>query len=191
MNLLKRSLVAGAFTLFLGAAVAASGSLSPFKPKVLAVLVQVDSHGKVRGASPATELPPRLTRLLRATLDQMISAPARDRKGRPTSSQFVINLALQASPRPDGNVDVTFAYVSIVPVPPGTWYWVRTDDRQLALASQSARNRVEYTTDRLAQPGYWNTHVRPSMPFINTMVAPAPAAPPPAQAPARNPGNGQ
>lgn len=153
---------------------AGAGSLSEMVPKVLPVLVQVDAKGKVTGASPATQLPPRLNRLLRANLDEMIGSPAIDKKGRPTSSQFVMNLALQTSPRPDGDFDVTFAYVSTAPVPPGSWYWVHTDGRELALASQSSRNRGEFRPNNADQPEPWRNHDRSSMPAFSNMGSPAP-----------------
>lgn len=112
-----------------------SMSLNGFTPKVLPVLVQVDSHGKVTRVSPSIELTPGYDRLLRQTLDQMITRPANDH-GRPVASQFVINLGMQASPRPDGKYDARFVYVSASPVPPGSWYWVHVDGHRLALRSQ-------------------------------------------------------
>jgi len=98
--------------------------------------VQVSAQGKVTSASPATTLSPRLDRLLRADLDEMIRQPAVDEHGRPVSSQFVINLALQAATRAQGGYDARFAYVSASPVPAGSWYWVHIDGHRLALASQ-------------------------------------------------------
>lgn len=113
-----------------------SMSLNQFTPKVLPVLVQVDSQGKVTDVSPAVPLAPRYDRLLRQTLDQMITRPANDH-GRAVASQFVMNLGVQASPRSDGNYDARFVYVSTSPVPPGSWYWVHTDGHRLALRSRS------------------------------------------------------
>ncbi|MDI1253052.1 hypothetical protein [Thermomonas sp.] len=191
MKTFQRSLALGALIIATGMAAAGSGSLSEFIPKVLPVLVQVDSHGKVTSASPATELPPKLRRLLRANLDEMITAPAIDKKGHPTSSQFVMNLALHASPRPDGDYDVKFAYVSTAPVPPGSWYWVHTDGRQLALASQNSRSRREYIPDRHDQPDSWRGYERPSMPNISNMDRPAhTASSTPAPAAVPDPGRG-
>lgn len=57
--------VFGMLTVGSGAVLASSWSLNEFKPKVMPVLVQVDSQGKVTDASPANELPPRFDRLLR------------------------------------------------------------------------------------------------------------------------------
>ncbi|MHB1058859.1 MAG: hypothetical protein ACYC0F_13360 [Rhodanobacter sp.] len=135
------TLFSGMLFVAAGSALASSGSLNEFRPRVMPVLVQVNSHGKVTGASPATELSPRLDRLLRQNLDELIGKPATDRNGRAMPSQFVINLALQVSPREDGDYDARFAYVSTSPVPPGSWYWVHVDGHRLALASQDSFNR--------------------------------------------------
>lgn len=187
MKTLQIFLALSALSVLPGIAAETSTSPSELAPKVLPVLVQVDSHGKVTGASPSTELSPKLNRLLRANLDEMISSPAIDAKGRPTSSQFIINLAVHASPRPDGVYDVKFAYVSTTPVPAGSWYWVHTDGRELALASRSSRSR-EYVPSRSDQPRYSRTHEQSSTPTISNTDRPAPApALTPAPAPAPDP----
>jgi hypothetical protein len=130
-------------TLLLGTLAAGQGvlatssmSINQFTPRVLPVLVQVDSHGKVTDVSPAVDLAPRYDRMLRETLDQMITGPANDH-GRSVASQFVINLGLQASPRSDGKYDTRFVYVSTSPVPSGSWYWVHIDGHRLALRSRN------------------------------------------------------
>jgi hypothetical protein len=67
-------------------------------------------------------------------------------KGHPVSSQFVINLAMQATPRTDGKYDARFVYVSTSPVPSGSWYWVHQDGVRLALAPQGGflpRQRIQ------------------------------------------------
>jgi len=110
--LLMGSLVAGQ------SALATSMSINHFTPRVLPVLVQVDSHGKVTQVSPSVELTPRYDRLLRQSLDEMITRPANDH-GRPVASQFVINLGLETTQRPDGNYDARFVYVSIRVYLPG------------------------------------------------------------------------
>lgn len=112
-----------------------SMSINHFTPKVLPVLVQVDSHGRVTDVSPSVELAPRYDRLLRQALDEMITQPAKDH-GRPMSSQFVMNLALRTTPRADGRYDAKFVYVSTSPVPAGSWYWVHMDGHRLALEMQ-------------------------------------------------------
>lgn len=130
----------------LGAAVAAiagsalatgTGSLNEFPRKILPVLVHVDAQGKVTDASPAMRLPPALERLLLANLNERITGPAIVH-GKPVPSQFVMNLALVTTPRPGGDFDANFAYVSTSPVPPGSWYWVHIDGHRLALANRNA-----------------------------------------------------
>lgn len=114
-----------------------TGSLNEFPSKVLPVLVYVNAQGKVTDASPATRLPPALDRLLLADLSERITGPAIVH-GKPVPSQFVMNLALVTTPRPGGDYDAQFAYVSTSPVPPGSWYWVHIDGHRLALANRSS-----------------------------------------------------
>jgi hypothetical protein len=166
-----------------GALATSSMSINRFTTRVLPVLVQVDSHGKVTGVSPAVELAPRYDRLLRQTLDEMITRPANDH-GRPVASQFVINLGLQASPRPDGQYDARFVYVSTSPVPAGSWYWEHIDGHRLALRSQGNRELRQRNFQRRAQP-YW-TPAPPSLLDRATQAAPRSA---PSQASARPPGH--
>ncbi|MEO6800868.1 MAG: hypothetical protein ABI178_13100 [Rhodanobacter sp.] len=154
MKSIHRVTVLGVLLACSGAAAASSGSLDEFQPKVLPVLVQVNSHGQVTNASPAIELSPNVNRLLRANLDEMINKPAHDKHGQPMSSQFVINLAVQAAPLGNGQFDARFAYVSATPVPAGSWYWVHIDGHRLALARQDSRYRQpsmhdQYDRDRL------------------------------------------
>jgi len=138
MNRFHSLALVGALSVTAGTVMAASGSLSPFRPHVLPVLVQVDASGKVTNASPAVELSPAISRLLAKNLDEMITKPAYDH-GRPVASQFVMNLALQAMPRDEGNYDAQFVYVSTTPVPTGTWHWVNIDGRRFALAGPNDR----------------------------------------------------
>lgn len=112
----------------------ASGSDSA-PPHILPVLVQVDSAGKVTDMSPSVRLSPKFDRMLRDSLDRMISKPATDH-GRPISSQFVVNLAVDVVPRDDGDFDARFAYVSAKPVPSGHWYWYHREGQRLALANR-------------------------------------------------------
>ncbi|UGB37164.1 hypothetical protein [Frateuria soli] len=151
-------------------AAATSMSLHQFTPKVLPVLVQVDSHGKVTQVSPSIELAPRYERLLRQSLDQMITRPANDH-GRPIASQFVINLGLETTARPDGNYDARFVYVSTSPVPPGSWYWVHVDGHRLALRSRDADTRQRFF--RRPPGDYWpNAPQRYVPPVQNTVRTP-------------------
>jgi len=99
------------------------------------VLVRVNAQGKITDILPAYRLSPDLTRLLRENLNEMIHTPATDKAGKPVSTQFVINLALQVDSRSTGDYNAHFVYVSATPLPLGRWYWSRDSIGQLALAS--------------------------------------------------------
>jgi hypothetical protein len=152
-----------------------SMSITHFTPRVLPVLVRVDSHGNVTDVSPSSTLSPRFDRLLRQTVDELINQPAKDH-GRPMASQFVMNLALRAKPRADGKYDARFVYVSTSPVPSGSWYWVHMDGDRLALMNQHP-GRSRYRFQHVQQ---WHDWVPPlqnapsAMPTGNTQVQRAP-----------------
>ncbi|KRE92473.1 hypothetical protein ASG87_00720 [Frateuria sp. Soil773] len=170
-----------------GSAWATSGALSPFRPRLLPVLVNVNSHGKITDISPAIELSPPMRRLLEKNLGEMITKPAFNH-GKPVSSQFVVNLALKATPRAEGDYDAQFSYVSTSPVPFGNWHWVNIEGRRFALAGPNMRlpERVRFHDGRAGfAPPMRNSYPRsmPSPPVQNaTQHAPSPA---PASAPAR------
>ena len=189
MKFIPLAFILGVLALPAGTAAASSDSLSAFTPTVLPVLVQVDAEGTVTSVSPATDLAPKLNQLLRANVDEMISGPAIDKKGRSVSSQFIINLALQASPRPDGDYEVNFAYVSTSPVPGGSWYWVRTDGRQFTLASRHRTDRGTRLPYHYQQNSSQRSNTQSSLPRTNTATSPA-TTPAPVPAPAPNPENG-
>lgn len=163
-------------------AFADSMSVNQFTPRVLPVLVQVDSHGQVRQVSPSVELSPQYDRLLRQTLDQMINQPAKDH-GRPVASQFVINLGLQATARPDGKYEAHFVYVSASPVPAGSWYWVHIDGHRLALANRNEGPIRRPHYDRVPDSRWWPEP--PSSPPLQNAQQATPARPP--VHPARHP----
>src|SRR5690348_2236478 len=77
MKAFRTALLLGAF-LTASVAFADSMSINQFTPRVLPVLVQVDSHGQVREVSSSVALSPQYDRMLRQTLDQMITQPAKD-----------------------------------------------------------------------------------------------------------------
>ena len=172
MKRLSMMMFAGVLTAGASAAIAASPhSLNEFRPNVLPVLVQVDAKGKVTEVSPSDELSPKVNRLLRQTLDGMISKPATEH-GRPVSSQFVVNLAVQTSPREEGDYLAWFVYVSSSPVPNGSWYWVHIDGHRLALASRNDfdhQPRIHFD-DRRGYSGINNPAYSrmPSPPIQNT-----------------------
>lgn len=155
MNAVHRSVLLAALLLCAGAVAAAPDPADAARPKVLPVLVRVDAHGNITSVAPSISLTPKLERLLRANLDEMINAPAIDPSGRAVSCQFIINLALQTSRRPQGDYDLQFAYVSVVPVPAGSYYWVHTDGRRLALAPQGDRGRGQRIPYRYDRPLEW------------------------------------
>ena len=173
---------AGVLAVGASAAMASSGSLNEFKPKVMPVLVHVDASGKVTEVSPSAELSPKVNRLLRQSLDEMISKPATVH-GRPISSQFIINLAVQASPRPEGDYLARFVYVSSSPVPNGSWYWVHIDGHRLALANRNdfgRQPRFRFDNQRGYRAENFSNYSRtPSPPIQNTArSAPSPAPKP-------------
>lgn len=102
----------------------ASKSLSPLDPPFLPVLVRVNSSGKISKVSPATTLSPDLTRQMDNDLEKIVTEPSVENYGR-SFGQFVVNLALDVTPRPDGRFDAKFRMVSVDPVPAGEWYWVK------------------------------------------------------------------
>ncbi len=189
MKRLRTTLLFGMLSLAASAALASSGSLTEFRPKVMPVLVQVNAQGKVTDASPAMELSPRLRRLLLQNLNEMIVKPATDH-GRPVSSQFVANLALHTTPRSGGDYDAQFVFVSSSPVPAGSWYWVHIDGRRLVLASQNSFNRgtrIRFNDGRGTDRSWNNQGYRSApMPSIQNTTRSTPSA-----APASAPGHGQ
>lgn len=116
-----------------------SMSLNSFKGNVLPVLITVSDQGKITSMSPAYPLRPYMQRLVRGTLDQMITGPAMYH-GKAISSQAVIKLALQATPEKDGKYQAKFAYAGAMPVPYGSWYWNHIDGHRLALVNENMRS---------------------------------------------------
>ncbi|NMW23248.1 hypothetical protein HFP05_02215 [Rhodanobacter denitrificans] len=187
MKRFQTTLLFGVLSLAAGAALASSGSLNEFRPKIMPVLVQVNAHGKVTDASPAMELSPRLRRLLLQNLNEMIVKPATEH-GRPVSSQFVANLVLRTTPRTEGDYDAQFAFVSSSPVPSGSWYWVHIDGHRLALASRDSINhgaRIRFNENRrMDRSSYPMNYRSASTPLIQNATRSAPSP-----APARVPGH--
>ncbi|HEU4671028.1 MAG TPA: hypothetical protein VFR91_09975 [Dyella sp.] len=162
--------LAGCLAIGSAAVHAESQSLNSFPNHVLPVLVRVDSHGKVTDVSSAVELTPHYERLLRATLDEMITRPASDH-GRPVASQFVIKLGLRATPRDDGKYDASFFYVAAQPVPAGRWIWQHEDGHRLALVN---RDEIRTQFYRRWEDNGW--HAPPPM-GPQTLNEPPPAPP--------------
>lgn len=114
MKSLLGSLVAGAMAVS-ASAMASSGSLVQFKPRVMPVLVQVDSQGRVTDVRPSFQLSPWSQKLLAQQLDAWINQPARN-NGRPVASRFIIEVAMHTQPRQDGKYDANFVYVKTLPL---------------------------------------------------------------------------
>jgi hypothetical protein len=110
------------------------------------VLVRVNAQGKITDFKPAYPLSPELKRLLLANLNEMIHTPATDKDGKPVSTQFVINVALQSEPRSTGDYDVHFVYISASSIPLGTWFWSRDPFGQLGLASPNILSSYPVST---------------------------------------------
>lgn len=182
----KLTLIVASTLLSFGAsaAMAESMSLNQFTPRFMPVLVQVNALGKVTNVSPSVDLTPQMSRLLRSNLDELISGPA-TLKGKPISSQFVINLTLNTKAREQGDYAAQFSYLSSSPVPSGSWYWVHIDGHRLALAERGNfnRNRVSHEAPAFQpQPRYVNHSTPAAMPPMQTA---APAAAPSAPAPSK------
>jgi hypothetical protein len=124
---------------------AAEGSLNEFKRNALPVLVQVDEQGNVTAVRPSQKLPVAVQDLLETTLHGWINQPARTKKGSPIDSTFIVNVALLAEPREDGNYDARFEYVSSLPVPRrGQVYWESIDGVRLALVEDRGGRIPQY-----------------------------------------------
>lgn len=145
----------GAFALAAAplAGAAQSMSLNGFRHHVLPVLVTVDSHGRVTRMDPAYELRPKMKKAVRHTVDAMITGPA-VWKHKPIASQMIINLALNAEPRDDGNYDVRWMYAGKQPVPyDPSWVWSHIDGHRLALQRASdIRHRIRHVPVRRPPP---------------------------------------
>ena len=150
MKPLRASLIACALAAFAGTALASSGSLVEFKPKVMPVVVQVNAQGRVTDVLPSEQLTPRLQKMLVTQLDAWIIKPATV-KGHPVGSRFIVEVAMQAKPRKDGNYDASFVYVKSLAMPfAGAVHWnVINGGLELALVSDMGghERQVFDTTD--------------------------------------------
>ncbi|HET7163097.1 MAG TPA: hypothetical protein VFI32_10555, partial [Rhodanobacteraceae bacterium] len=136
MKPLRASVIACAIAASAGTAMASSGSLVEFKPKVMPVVVQVDARGQVTDVLPSEQLTPWLRRMLVEQLDAWIVKPATV-KDHPVASRFIIEVAMQTKPRKDGKYDANFVYVKSLPMPvAGAVHWnVINGGLELALVS--------------------------------------------------------
>lgn len=153
MNLIKLSVAFSLLAACFGATAATPTSADGSAAKIVPVLVNVNSHGKVTGVTPGVDLSPQYSHLLRKNLDEMIKKPAVDKHGKPMSSQFIMNLALKATPRSDGEYDTRFTYVSTSPVPPGSWHWA-SSVHQLGLVRNEPLGSQHSIPSYVEQPVY-------------------------------------
>lgn len=133
MKRFYRVAVAGVLAMTATLAMASTGSLTAFTPRVMPVLVRVNSHGKVTNVSPSTDLSPAFDRLLASSLDTWISKPGVI-KGRAVDTEMIVNVALRVAPREGGKYDATFAYVSSSASPYAASHGVTINGNQLTLA---------------------------------------------------------
>lgn len=151
-----------------GSAAASAGSISlnQFNHGFLPVLVRVNAHGKVTQISPSVRLAPRYARLLQKNIEELVTGPAMEHN-RPTSSQFIMNVAMKTSPRSDGSYDAQFTYVSATPAPSGPQHWVSIDGHRLALGPDSYRPHIG--------PRYWPVDPYSTTPIPGSRRMPTPA----------------
>lgn len=126
-------------------------SIQPLNSTVLPVLVRVSKEGKITYLAPAYELRSRYLQLLRKSLEEMITQPARNKGGAPIASEFIMYLTGKTSKRDDGRYDFQFSYLSAKPVPFGNWVWGQFSSGQLALLSPDINGFNVY--DSLARRG--------------------------------------
>ena len=169
MKPLRTSLIACAIAAVAGTALASSGSLVEFKPRIMPVVVQVNADGRVTDILPSEQLTPSWQRMLIEQLNAWIVKPATV-KDRPVASRFIVEIAMQAKPRKDGKYDANFVYVKSLPLAfGGALHWeVVNGGMEFALVSDSVSNpgherRVFDTTDYW-QRNYASPHARQPVP---------------------------
>lgn len=150
MKPFSTSLIASALATLASTALASSGSLVNFKPRVMPVVVQVDTQGQVTDILPSEQLTPWQRQMLLKQLDAWIVKPAIV-KGHPVASRFIIEVAMRAKPRKDGKYDASFVYVRSLPLAyGGALHWnVINGGLELALVSDTGGHprQVFDTTD--------------------------------------------
>lgn len=122
---------------------AVQADTNPMRTHTLPVLVKVDATGKVTGISPAYNLRPSFQRLLRDTINKMVTKPAM-KNGKAVNSQLVITLSVLTGKAVNGRAETTLRYLSVKPLPPGTWHWSRNEENRLALSTQVSNDVTVY-----------------------------------------------
>lgn len=141
-------LVALAIAALAGSAMATSGSLVQFKPRVLPVVVHVNAKGDVTDILPATRMRPTERQSLIRQLDEWITDPAKV-KGQPVASQFIVEVAPQPK---TGSGATSYAYVRSMPMPfHGSVHWnVINGGLEVALVSDTMGAQVSFSTSAAA-----------------------------------------
>ncbi|MET1023119.1 MAG: hypothetical protein ABWX87_02300 [Pseudoxanthomonas sp.] len=119
-------------------ALATEITVAHFERGVVPVLVNVDKHGKVTKVSASDQLQPALERLLRQTVDVVVSSqkPLAEEGG-----QVVMRFRLDTTQRADGKYDARFVVLDTKSVPSGAWSWFKAGPRY-ALVDQLGRGSV-------------------------------------------------
>lgn len=175
MKPLRASVIACAIAAFAGTAMASSGSIVEFKPRVMPVVVQVDARGQVTDVLPSERLTPAWQSMLIKQLNAWIVKPAIV-EDHPVASRFIIEVAMQAKLRKDGKYDANFVYVKSLPMPfGGAVHWnVINGGLELALVSDMAgRQRQVFDTTDHWHGNYRSPHAR--QPATRGGASPRPA----------------
>lgn len=112
--------------------------------QLLPVLVAVNADGKVTKVDSAVRLRSSLQRALKASVQHMILAPARDKQEKAIPSQFVMWLLVEADP--DNASVPRFALDGVQPVRLGPMMWVSTGQfshKQFGLAPYPAASAAD------------------------------------------------
>jgi hypothetical protein len=106
--------------------------------RVIPVLLNINTKGKVTEVNPGYRLRPNFKQFLNGQLKKIAVKPAME-KGKPVSRQYLLMLALKAAPREGDNYSVNLKLLSskALPIGLGPWHWVHGDGHHLALASPS------------------------------------------------------
>lgn len=152
MKSLQVGLLGCVVAAFAGTAMASSGSLVEFTPRVMPVVVQVNAKGRVTDLLPSQQLAPWVREMLAEQIDAWIAGPAMDH-GRPMASRFIMEVAMRVQPRKDGKYDANFVYVKSIPLAyGGALHWdVINGGLELALVADGTGPRANHTLRHFAR----------------------------------------
>src|SRR5699024_1575164 len=89
---------------------------------VLPVLITVNKQGRVTNMLPAVRLNSAIRRVVKTTLDKMVTGPIFEH-GKPASGQIVVQLLIKGTRQADDRYRVDLSYLASQPVPYGQWHW--------------------------------------------------------------------